>query len=54
MAKAVLKGKISKKKFQESYDSFKNYISHGNCIKFGRELDVMVNEIFENYNPIKE
>ena len=54
MAKAVLKGKISKKKFQESYDSFKNYISHGNCIKFGRELDIMVNEIFENYNPIKE
>lgn len=54
MAKAVLKGKLTMKKFQESYDSFKNYISHGNCIKFGRELDVMVNEILKDYVPLKE
>ncbi len=45
MAKLVVMGKLPESKFWESYYSFKNHISFGNCIKFGYELDKMVNEI---------
>lgn len=45
MAKLVIKGKLSRKDFDESYLAFKNHISHGNCVKFGYELDQMVNRI---------
>lgn len=48
MAKAVMKGRFSKEKFDESYVAFKNHISHGNCVKFGYTLDKMVSEIFED------
>lgn len=47
MAKLVLQGKLQKEKFDESYLAFKNHISHGNCVKFGYELDQMVNGILE-------
>lgn len=47
MAKLVLQGKLPKEKFDESYLAFKNHISHGNCVKFGYELDQMVNGILE-------
>lgn len=47
MAKAVIKGCLSIEKFDESYVAFKNHISHGNCVKFGYELDKMVCAIFE-------
>lgn len=46
MAKAVVKGFVSRDKFDESYIAFKNHISHGNCVKFGYELDKMVEGIF--------
>lgn len=45
MAKFVAVGKLEKKKFDESYDAFKNHISHGNCIKFAYELDRMIDDI---------
>lgn len=57
MAKAVVNGRLIKEKFDESYIAFKNHISHGNCMKFGYELDQMVNGIVKgnkNENIIKE
>lgn len=47
MAKLVINGRLERKKFDESYDSFKNYISHGNCIKFAYELDRMIDDILK-------
>lgn len=47
MAKAVVNGRLIKEKFDESYIAFKNHISHGNCMKFGYELDQMVNGIMK-------
>lgn len=45
MAKLVRENKLSKEKFMRSYESWKNHISHGNCIKFATEMDKMVYEI---------
>lgn len=45
MAKLVRENKLSKEKFMRSYESWKNHISHGNCIKFAAEMDKMVYEI---------
>lgn len=45
MAKLVVNGKLQKEKFDESYKAFKNHIAHGNCVKFGYELDAIVNKI---------
>lgn len=49
MVKLVVKGKLNREDFDESYLAFKNHISHGNCVKFGYALDQMVNEIWERY-----
>ena len=38
-AQLVLQGKMSEEKFWESYQAWKNHISHGNCVKFGYEMD---------------
>lgn len=35
----VKQNKLSLDKFYESYNSWKNHISHGNCIKLGYEMD---------------
>lgn len=48
MAKLVVSGRLERGKFEESYKAFKNHISHGNCIKFGYQLDKMVHEIFDS------
>lgn len=45
MAKLVRDNKLSKENFMRSYESWKNHISHGNCIKFASEMDKMVYEI---------
>ena len=45
MAKLVKDGKLEKKKFLESYYAWKNYISHGNCVKFGYEMDKSIHDI---------
>ena len=47
MAKLVINGRLERKKFDESYDSFKNYISHGNCIKFAYELNQIIDNILK-------
>lgn len=39
MAKLVVENKISMERFNESYRSWKNHISHGNCVKLGYEMD---------------
>lgn len=45
MACLVKSGKLSKEKFYESYDAWKNHISHGNCVKLGYEMDKYVEEL---------
>lgn len=47
MAKSVISGKLSRKKFDESYRAFKNHISFGNCVKFGYAMDQMITEILK-------
>ena len=39
-------GKLSKEKFYESYNAWKNHISHGDCVKLGYEMDRYVEELF--------
>ena len=38
-------GKLSKEKFYESYNAWKNHISHGNCVKLGFEMDKYIEEL---------
>mgnify|MGYP002568117293 CR=1 FL=1 len=47
MVKLVNNGKLSKKDFDESYKAWKNYISHGNCIKLTYKMDEYINGLFE-------
>ena len=46
MVGLVKSGKISKEKFYESYNAWKNHISHGNCMKLGYEMDRYIEELF--------
>lgn len=48
MAKLLKDGKISSDKFYSSYNSWKNHISYGNCIKFGYEMDKMIDEVLRD------
>lgn len=48
MASLVVAGWISEDKFYESYNAWKNHISHGNCVKLGYEMDKYVKNILEN------
>lgn len=45
MAKLVASGKLSREKFDDSYQAYKNYISHGNCYKLGKSLDEKINDV---------
>ena len=47
MVSLVEKGKLSEEKFKESYESWKNHISHGNCIKLGFQMDQYVEELLK-------
>ena len=42
----VKKNKLSKDKFYESYNAWKNHISHGNCVKLRYEMDRYVEKLF--------
>lgn len=42
----VMTGRLSKEKFYESYNAWKNHISHGNCVKLGYEMDRYIEELF--------
>lgn len=48
MVKLVKEGRLSKEKFYESYNSWKNHISHGNCKKLGYEMNKYIDELFQN------
>lgn len=45
MVGLVKSGKLSREKFNESYNAWKNHISHGNCVKLGYEMDKYVEEL---------
>ena len=45
MAKLVAAGKLPEEKFRESYNAWKNHISHGNCYSLGQSMDKKVNAI---------
>lgn len=47
MAKLVRDGKLSEKKFFESYSAWKSHASHGNCKKLIQNMDQMVQKIME-------
>lgn len=46
MVRLVKDGKLSEGKFYESYNAWKNHISHGNCVKLGYEMDRYIEELF--------
>ena len=52
IAKSVISGKLSRKKFDESYRAFKNHISFGNCVKFGYAMDQMITEILKTNGEV--
>ena len=47
-AKLVLEGKMTRQKFDEKYESWKNHASHGNCHKLIKAMDSFVEELFIN------
>ena len=53
MAKLVAVGKLSIKKFNTSYNSWKNHISQGNCYSLAKSMDDKVNKILYQ-NEVKE
>lgn len=48
MVRLVKCGKLSEEKFYESYNAWKNHISHGNCVKLGYEMDKYIVKSFSN------
>ena len=47
MARLVLEGKLSERKFRDSYGAWKNHVSHGNCHGVILSMDRMVNQILK-------
>ena len=47
MVKLVGNGKLTEEKFYESYNAWKNHISHGNCFKLSCEMDKYIEELFK-------
>lgn len=47
MAKLVASGQLSIDKFNASYNAWKNHISHGNCYKLGKSIDLKINQIIK-------
>lgn len=45
-AKLVIEGQMTREKFDEKYNSWKNHASHGNCHKLIKSMDGFVNELF--------
>ncbi len=44
--KLVMSGKMSRKEFDEKYNSWRNHASHGNCIKLLCDMDDYVSTLF--------
>lgn len=58
MAKLVVSGKIKRNKFDNSFNAWKNHISHGNCKKLGLKTaeklsKILLGENYENSNSKK-
>lgn len=47
MAKLVKSGRMTKEKFYEKYNAWKNHALHGNCIKLCHSMDLLVKELLE-------
>lgn len=47
MAKLVKSGRMTKEKFYEKYNAWKNHALHGNCIKLCRSMDLLAKELLE-------
>lgn len=45
-AKLVKSGKMTRKKFNEKYEAWKNHASHGNCYKLITSMDTFVETLF--------
>ena len=52
MAKLVNNGKISNEKFYRSYNSWKNHISKGSCVKLGYEMDLYIKNLLDSKNKL--
>ena len=48
MAKLVIEGIIPKEKFNDSYNAWKNHISHGNCYRLSKSMDEKTERILGN------
>lgn len=46
-ATLVKSGKMTIDKFYESYNAWKNHISHGNCVKLGYEMDNYIEKLLK-------
>lgn len=47
MAKLVANNQLSIEKFNASYSAWKNHISHGNCYKLSKSMDMKINQIIK-------
>lgn len=47
MAKLVAEGKLSRKKFDASYNAWKNHVSHGNCYGLAKAMDEKIMRILK-------
>ena len=45
--KLVKAGRMTKQKFYEKYNAWKNHAMHGNCIKLCHSMDLYVKQLFE-------
>lgn len=45
MAKLVAEGKLSIDAFNDSYNAWKNHISHGNCYNLSKSMDIKINQV---------
>ena len=50
MAKKVLNGELSEEKFNDSYNAWKNHISHGNCYNLSKAMDIKIQNILNKKN----
>ena len=47
MARLVAAGRLSREKFDASYNAWKNHISHGNCYRLGKRMDAKIESILQ-------
>lgn len=48
MALKVVEGKMTKEHFYRSYNSWKDHISKGNCVKLSYEMDLYIEKLMKN------